>query len=82
MICHGKQGKGDGTLFTSGKFTAQPTNLSEDRIMNMPDGEIYHIITKGSVSGLMGAHASQIKPENRWKIVKYIRNNFSLKVKK
>jgi len=82
MICHGYQGKGDGTLFTSGKFTAQPTDLNEGRIMNMPDGEIYHIITKGSVSGLMGAHGSQIKPENRWKIINYIKNNFSIKVKK
>ena len=82
MICHGKQGKGNGTLFTSGKFTAQPTNLSEERIINMKDGELYHIITKGSVSGLMGAHGSQIKREDRWKIINFIKNNFSAKVKK
>ena len=82
IICHGSTGKGNGTLFESGKFTAQPTNLTEERIVDLPEGEIYHIITKGSVSGLMGAHASQIKSENRWKIIKFIKNNFSVKVKK
>jgi len=40
LICHGPTGKGDGSLFKSGKFTAQPTDLGEERIMNMPDGEI------------------------------------------
>jgi len=80
LICHGVTGKGNGTLYESGKFTALPSNLSEDRIINMPDGEVYHIITKGSISGLMGAHGPQIKPENRWKIVTFIKNKFSLEV--
>ncbi|RLD71970.1 MAG: cytochrome c [Bacteroidetes bacterium] len=76
LICHGDAGKGNGTLYESGKFTALPSDLSDDRIKNMPDGEIYHIITKGSISGLMGAHGPQIKPENRWKIITFIRDRF------
>ncbi|MEN8120452.1 MAG: cytochrome c [Bacteroidota bacterium] len=76
LICHGDEGKGNGTLYESGKFSALPSDLSDDRIKNMPDGEIYHIITKGSISGLMGAHGPQIKPENRWKIITFIRGKF------
>jgi mono/diheme cytochrome c family protein len=81
LICHGTTGKGNGTLYESGKFPALPADLSVDRIKNMPDGEIYHIITKGSVSGLMGAHGPQISPENRWKIITFINNKCSVKVK-
>ncbi len=81
MICHGSSGRGDGTLFTSGKFSAPPTDLMGERVQNLPDGEIYHVITKGSIAGLMGAHGSQIKPDDRWKIVTYIKNGCSTKVK-
>ncbi len=81
MLCHGSAGKGNGTLYESGKFTALPSDLTGQLVQSYPDGEIYHIITKGSVSGLMGAHGSQVKPENRWKIVSYIKNKFSVSVK-
>jgi mono/diheme cytochrome c family protein len=72
-MCHGLQGKGDGFLFSSGKFTAKPTSLVDTLVQNKKDGEIYHVITVGSLSGLMGAHGSQISRENRWKIVNYVR---------
>jgi len=81
MICHGSSGHGDGTLFTSGKFTAPPTDLLGERVQNLPEGEIFHVITKGSIAGLMGAHGSQIKPDDRWKIVTYIKNGCSVKTK-
>jgi hypothetical protein len=38
---------------------------------DLTDGKIYHTITYGI--NLMGAHASQINPEDRWKIVMYVR---------
>lgn len=72
-ICHGEKGDGRGYLNTSRKFTALPTSLTGDLVKNKPDGEIYHVITVGSLSGLMGAHASQIRPEDRWKIIHYMR---------
>ncbi|HOX77937.1 MAG TPA: c-type cytochrome [Bacteroidales bacterium] len=72
-MCHGDRGDGKGFLFTSKRFPAQPTSLAGDLVKNKPDGEIYHVITLGTLSGLMGAHASQISPENRWKIVHYVR---------
>ena len=37
---------------------------------DLTDGKIYHTITYGI--NLMGAHASQISPEERWKIVLYV----------
>ncbi len=80
-ICHGTGGKGDGTIVTNGKFTAKPIDLTSDRVQNFADGEIFHIITTGSVSGLMGAHGPQIKVDNRWMIVDYIKNGLSTKVK-
>jgi len=78
-LCHGDRGKGDGQLYTSKLFPVQPTSLRGDYVLNKPDGEWYHVITLGSLSGLMGAHGSQITPENRWKIVSYIRNGFVVK---
>jgi mono/diheme cytochrome c family protein len=73
MNCHGIKGDGKGYLYTSKRFTAMPTSLLGDRVKNMPDGEIYHVITLGSLSGLMGPHGSQVMPENRWKIIHYVR---------
>lgn len=72
-ICHGPKGKGDGSLYKSGKFTAKPTSLLEDYVQGKKDGEIYHVITVGSLSGLMGAHGAQITAENRWNIIHYVR---------
>ena len=77
-LCHGDLGKGDGHLYTSKLFPVQPTSLVADYVQNKPDGEIYHVITLGSLSGLMGAHGPQIKPEDRWKIISYVRNGFSV----
>ncbi len=71
--CHGPQGKGDGHLYTSKLFPAKPTSLVEAYVQNKKDGEIYFVITKGSISGLMGAHGSQITPEERWMIINYFR---------
>jgi len=71
--CHGELGDGKGYLFTSKRFPAQPTSLIADYVKNKPDGELYHVITLGSLSGLIGAHGSQIAPEDRWKIINYVR---------
>jgi mono/diheme cytochrome c family protein len=77
--CHGDRGKGNGHLYTSKLFPAKPTSLVEDYVQNKPDGEIYHVITLGSISGLMGAHGSQISSDDRWDIINYVKNNCSVK---
>jgi mono/diheme cytochrome c family protein len=69
--CHGIAGNGDGRLFTSGLYPLKPLSLSAVSAANLKDGEIYHTITLGIRS--MGAHGSQIRPDDRWKLVLYIR---------
>ena len=74
MDCHGVGGKGDGHLYTAKLFPARPRDLTSKYVQDMPDGTLFFIITEGSVSGLMGPHGTQITPENRWKIVNYLRS--------
>ncbi len=74
MDCHGIDAKGDGHLYTAKLFPAKPRDLTGSYVQNMPDGSIYFIITEGSISGLMGPHGVQITPENRWKIIDYLRS--------
>lgn len=70
--CHGDQGDGQGLLFTSKKYSYPPASLLSDKMRNVPDGEIYHVITVGW--GIMAEHGSMIRPDDRWKAVLYIRN--------
>jgi len=70
--CHGTAGKGDGHLYTSGKFTVPPASLVSERMLAAPIGEVYHVITAGF--NTMGAHGPQIRPDDRWKIALYVKN--------
>jgi len=69
--CHGIGGNGDGRLFTSGLYPLKPLTISGESAVKLKDGEIYHTITLGIRS--MGAHGSQIRPDDRWKLVLYVR---------
>jgi len=77
--CHGTGGKGDGHLYTSGKYTAQPASLVSERMLVAPIGEVYHVITMGW--NLMGAHGPQIMPDDRWKIALYVKNTLQKNIK-
>jgi mono/diheme cytochrome c family protein len=70
--CHGISGEGDGRLFTSGLYPLKPLTLSGSSAIKLKDGEIFHTVTLGIRS--MGAHGSQIRPDDRWKLIVYIRN--------
>ena len=78
--CHGEAGKGDGHLFTSGKFTVQPASLISERMLVAPIGEVYHVISAGF--NTMGAHGPQIKPDDRWEIALYVKNTLQKNDKK
>lgn len=69
--CHGDTGAGDGILPGSGLYPMQPRLLTGNDADKLKDGEIFHTITLGF--GSMGAHGSQIRTDDRWKIVHYIR---------
>jgi len=67
-VCHGARGAGDGPLIP--KFPNPPSYTSV-RLLAMADGQIFHVITRGS--GMMPAYAGQIAPEDRWKVVAWVR---------
>jgi mono/diheme cytochrome c family protein len=75
--CHGAEGNGKGHLFTSGKFALQPASLINERMTIAPIGEIFHVITLGW--NTMGAHGPQIRPEERWLIAAYVKNELQKK---
>ncbi len=66
--CHGAGGEGDGL---AGQKIGGVANLKGGAYLNLPEGHIFHVITKGK--GRMGAHGSQIPAESRWKIVHYVK---------
>ena len=68
--CHGATGKGDGLVAQRG-FPPPPSLLAE-RALNLPDGQIFHILTYGQ--GNMPSHASQIAPHDRWSAILYVRS--------
>jgi len=68
--CHGAQADGNGITKKIGAM-AVVANLHDKRIVEMPDGEIFHIITNGR--NLMGSYASQVIVEDRWAIIAYLR---------
>ncbi|MHC1707001.1 MAG: cytochrome c [Bacteroidales bacterium] len=70
MNCHGEKGDGKGWLFVSKRYAVPPSSYLSDKVMKMPEGEIYHVITSGF--NTMGAHGSLVRPDDRWKIILYV----------
>lgn len=66
--CHGLTGAGDGTIIQNQKFPPPPSFQSQ--LKDLPEGKMFHSITYGK--NLMGAHASQITTEERWKIIHHL----------
>jgi hypothetical protein len=65
--CHGETGEGDGSV---GKvFKGVPTYKS-GRVKTVSEGHIFHVITHGK--GRMWPHKTQLNPEERWKVVRYV----------
>ncbi len=71
QMCHGGTGDGQGIIMTGGYgYVPAPTFHRQDSY-NMPDGEIYSAIAYGIRN--MPGYSSQIKVEDRWAIVAYVR---------
>lgn len=67
--CHGIKGDGNGPMVSKGVYPVAPPSYSGPA-KDLTVGEIYHTIFYGK--GAMGAHASQIVEDKRWKIVQYV----------
>jgi len=68
-ICHGSTGHGDGIIKEYGLATI--VTLMDDRIREMPDGEIFNTITHGK--NTMGAYGANVAVDDRWRIIAYMR---------
>ena len=72
--CHGKEGQGDGLVVAHG-FPAPPSyskgqSSRGGAMKDLTDGKMYHTITYGV--NAMGSYASQLAPEERWKVIMYV----------
>ena len=67
--CHGRSGQGDGMVVLRGY--RRPPSMHQDRLRTAPVGHFFDVITNGF--GAMPDYASQVKAEDRWAIVAYLR---------
>ncbi len=67
--CHSRLGDGKGIMVSRGYVP--PPSFHTDLIRNMPDGQIFDVITHGIRN--MPAYRYQVPPADRWAIIAYIR---------
>ncbi|RMH19988.1 MAG: cytochrome c [Acidobacteria bacterium] len=68
-VCHDSTGQGRGMIVRRG--FKQPPAYTDDRLMAMPIGYFFDVITNGF--GVMSSYASRIPVEDRWAIAAYVR---------
>ena len=67
--CHGRTGQGDGMVVLRGY--RRPPSFLQDRLIGAPVGHFFDVITNGF--GAMPDYAAQIRPQDRWAIIAYVR---------
>lgn len=68
--CHDQTGMGHGIVPTHVP-TWQPSNLTEDRVVQFADGDIFNVITNGRRT--MPSYQYQVVIADRWAIIAYVR---------
>ncbi|MCE9637009.1 MAG: cytochrome c [Planctomycetes bacterium] len=68
-VCHGADGEGEGLAVRHGM--TRPPSLRADRALQMKDGQVFHVVTKGQ--GNMASYAVPIAPDDRWKAILHLR---------
>jgi mono/diheme cytochrome c family protein len=68
--CHSRLGDGEGFVPSRG-FSRRPPSYHIPRLEKAPLGYFFDVMTNGF--GIMPDYAAQIPPDDRWKIVAYIR---------
>ncbi len=71
--CHDRTGSGNGMVIQRANRIGhwQPTSYYDERIMNMPVGQIFETITNGVRT--MPGYSYQVPVSDRWAIVTYVR---------
>jgi mono/diheme cytochrome c family protein len=67
--CHGRLGDGDGMIALRG--FRRPPSYHEERLRKAPSSYFYDVITNGF--GAMSSYADQLTPEDRWKVIAWVR---------
>jgi mono/diheme cytochrome c family protein len=68
-VCHGGAGHGDGPVTRKG--VPPPPNFLLEHSLDMPDGQMFHVISSGQ--GNMASYASQVERDDRWRAVLHVR---------
>src|SRR5688572_17080152 len=69
LVCHGPSGKGDGSK--APELRANPGDLSDPRMSQQTDGELFWKITQGRTP--MPAYRGRFSVKQRWAMVNYLR---------
>ena len=67
--CHSRVGDGNGLVVMRG--FRQPPSYYTDKLKQAPVGHFFDVMTNGF--GAMPSYASRVTPEDRWRIIAYIR---------
>lgn len=67
--CHGRLGDGNGLVVKRG--FRQPPSYHIQRLKDAPVGHFFDVATNGY--GAMPSYASRVTPDDRWRIIAYIR---------
>jgi hypothetical protein len=69
--CHDGTGSGRGTVIMRAGWQPPPPSFHQDRLRQMPDGQLFATITRGVRT--MPSYDAQIPVSDRWAIVSYVR---------
>jgi mono/diheme cytochrome c family protein len=69
LPCHGVLGDGNGMIALRG--IRRPPSYHDERLRQAPTSYYYDVITNGF--GAMSNYADQLTPEDRWKVIAWIR---------
>ena len=75
-VCHGASGRGGGGEIAFGivgayNLSVAPANITAPLIQAQPDGQLFHTISSGVRT--MPAYGHQVRVQDRWAIVAYLR---------
>ena len=72
--CHGKEGNADGTVTIANNHAfpmGAPFSYFTDANLALTEGHMFYITQYGRNS--MGSYASQLNPNERWKVIMYVK---------
>lgn len=69
--CHDGTGSGKGMVITRANWQPAPPTFHQDRIRQMPDGQLFATISRGV--RMMPSYGSRIPVQDRWAVVSYVR---------